>query len=393
MAPFAASPASAAGGPLAVHLDGPQTRTLSAGITQRAQLAALLVADLAGDAKVIADGILPPDVVANTLGWSTPLSSRNLGGTSSLLLTGLELVRNADTNWTVLTDRTSLPRGAGLISDFPHPDATSFLSVLQAQIALRSPEPPVLLHDPDAAIDPLLPPDLIEQDAVALAQALGITLRTPGELRVHAGHLVESEAGAREIRSALRYVPVRSLDPLEPRSLRTRGIPGLAAPVRSGNLQLVNPPAAVIHSNPALANFLPKIARHLLGEELKLPPVTTYWCGERLMCSHTIASVSRLVVQSISTREIRDGRFLTMSQSAELCARISDEPRDWVSQEPVEPEVVRLPDGATAPLLLRAFAAGGDSSWTALAGGLGFVGELDAPARQLAHVAFSPEAQ
>lgn len=393
MAAFTADYATA--GP-AIHIPNRYAATLTAGLEQRAQLAALIVRDLTGPANLISEGILPPDVISSTLGWSTPLASRETADDDNILLTSLEIVRNADHSWTVLADRTSVPYGVGILSGVVLGEPFErFRSILRGEIARRSGGGNVVvLFDPDApGLDENMPASRRLQDAVQFAEIMGLTLATPAELRVYDGSLWHlplhgTQDAPHPVGLVIRYVPVRALDPLEPRALGTAGVPGLAGLVRTGKIRIINPPAAVVYNNPALATFLPRIAAHFLKEDLILQPVTTYWCGDREMCSHTIAGVSRLVTRSISRPEIYDGRKLNLKECAELCARISDEPWDWVGQEPVEPDVVELPDGSISPVMLRGYAAGSQDAWHALSGGLAFIGELDDRERILAPVEF-----
>lgn len=367
---------SQADGLAAVHLEGSEAQRIGAGQIQRAELATLLIEDLSAEATVISEGILPPDIISSTLGWSTPLSGRPLGDMENVALTCLEIVRNADGSFTVLADRTSLPYGLGILAatgtDGPFGE---FMELLRGEIARRGEGRGVLLYDPSSFnSDPSISSEVRDVDANWAARALGLPLVGPAELRMHGNEVLDADGEV--VRFALRYLPVRSLDPLEPRAVGNAGIPGLAAALRSGTFRMVNPPTAVVNNNPALATFLPKIARHFLGQDLLLPPVATYWCGDRAMCSHTIAGVSRLIVRSISRPEVYDGRKLSMAECAELCARISDEPWDWVGQEPVEPDVVEHPDGTIAPLMVRAFTVRDKNRWVAMRGGLAFLGGL-----------------
>jgi uncharacterized circularly permuted ATP-grasp superfamily protein len=79
------------------------------------------------------------------------------------------------------------------------------------------------------------------------------------------------------------------LDPLELRSDSALGVPGLLQAVRAGNLLLANAPGSAPLESSALLGFLPAISRHLLGEELALPSLATWWCGEAPACADRAA--------------------------------------------------------------------------------------------------------
>ena len=57
-------------------------------------------------------------------------------------------------------------------------------------------------------------------------------------------------------------------------------MPGLVQAVRAGNVAVANALGSGLLETPALLAFLPRLCRHLLGEELQLPSVPTWWCGE-----------------------------------------------------------------------------------------------------------------
>jgi uncharacterized circularly permuted ATP-grasp superfamily protein len=70
-------------------------------------------------------------------------------------------------------------------------------------------------------------------------------------------------------------------DPLELRGDSALGIPGLLNVLRAGRVAIANALGSGLLSSGALMGFLPAICRKLLGEELAMPSVGTWWCGEK----------------------------------------------------------------------------------------------------------------
>ena len=68
-------------------------------------------------------------------------------------------------------------------------------------------------------------------------------------------------------------------------------------------MALANALGSAIVENPGLGAFLPQLSRHLLGEELKLPSLATWWCGNPVDRSYVLANLDRLVVRSILPNE------------------------------------------------------------------------------------------
>ena len=69
------------------------------------------------------------------------------------------------------------------------------------------------------------------------------------------------------------------IDPLElaPDAV---GVPGLLEAARDCGVRIVNFPGTRLVEAPALAAFLPALARYLLGEDLALPGVETHWLDD-----------------------------------------------------------------------------------------------------------------
>ena len=69
-------------------------------------------------------------------------------------------------------------------------------------------------------------------------------------------------------------------DPLELRADSFLGVAGLVEAARAGNVAIANALGTGVIETPALLAFLPGLCRALLGEELRLPSVATWWCGQ-----------------------------------------------------------------------------------------------------------------
>ena len=73
-------------------------------------------------------------------------------------------------------------------------------------------------------------------------------------------------------------------------------MPGLVQAVRSGQVLVANALGSGYLESPALMAFLPEICRSLLGEELRLPSVPTWWCGRPSDCRQVEAAFDDLIV-------------------------------------------------------------------------------------------------
>ena len=81
--------------------------------------------------------------------------------------------------------------------------------------------------------------------------------------------------------------------PARPAAVSRLGVVGLTEACRRGTVTVVNPLGSGILESPGLLPFLPRLARAILGETLKLASVPTHWCGNDAERSHVLAHFER----------------------------------------------------------------------------------------------------
>ena len=114
-----------------------------------------------------------------------------------------------------------------------------------------------------------------------LARYLGYTLVEGGDLTVRDNRVyLKLLGGLQPVDVILRRLDDDYCDPLELRGDSFLGVPGLVQAVRAGNVAVANALGSGLVETPALLAYLPALCRHLLGEDLKMPSVPTWWCGD-----------------------------------------------------------------------------------------------------------------
>ena len=127
-----------------------------------------------------------------------------------------------------------------------------------------------------------------------LAQYLGYPLVEGGDLTVRDGRVfLKTLGGLHPVDVILRRLHDDWCDPLELRPESLLGVPGLLQAARDGQVAIANALGAGVVQTPALTPFLPSLCRALLGEELQLGSVETWWCGQPDVLSHVLDHLRR----------------------------------------------------------------------------------------------------
>ena len=136
-----------------------------------------------------------------------------------------------------------------------------------------------------------------------LARYLGFTLVEGGDLTVRDRRVfIKTLEGLEPVDVIFRRLDDSFCDPLELRGDSSLGVAGLVEAARAGNVAVANALGSGVIETAAILPFLPGLCRHLLGEELMLPSVATWWCGQ--------PRTSFATSSSTSTSSSSSGRFL-----------------------------------------------------------------------------------
>ena len=369
---------------------------ISAGLVQRAELFEETIADIYGPNRLVEKGILPAGLIAASPEYLRPVVGTVPASGHFLHFCAFELGRGPDGQWWVLGDRTQAPSGAGFalenrvattraLSDIygemhVHRLAGFFRRFRDALIGMA--------EETGGRVAILTPGPLNETyyEHAYIARYLGIMLLEGEDLTVSGGRLmVRTVSGLMPISVLWRRLDAAFADPLELRSDSQIGTPGLVEAIRHGAVATVNALGSGLMETRALLAFLPKISRALRGEELLLPSVATWWCGQETERAHVLANIDRMVIgPALSTRlafedddSTKLGSALSAGERAELVARIERGGGDFVGQEAVTLSTTPVFVGGwlePRPASLRVYLARTPEGWTVMPGGFARVG-------------------
>lgn len=365
---------------------------LERGLMQRAELFNLILLDLYGPRDLILRGLLPAELIDGYRDYLLPCHGIEVAGRRPLIHYAADLTRMPDGRWRVIGDRTQSPLGAGyalenrvvlsrilpsLFRDsHVHRLAGFFRSMRRTLMKLapgREGHGRVVMLTPG-------PQNEAYFEHAYLANYLGYTLVQGGDLSVRDGALWLRTLGRLErIDAVLRRVDDVWCDPLELREDSLLGVPGLVQAVRAGNLVVANALGSGVLEHPGLMAFLPALCQHLLGEDLLLPDIRTWWCGNPKAMEYVLGNLDALVVKQAGKPPGQRCLFPAAMESPardDLIRAIRSNPQRYVAQECVKPSTAPVLIGQhlePRPNVLRTFLVAEEDGYAVMPGGLGRV--------------------
>lgn len=362
---------------------------IEAGVLQRTRLLNTMLADLYGPQQLLRQSLLPPALVLGHSGYLRAMKGVRPRGDTWLHIAAFDLARGPDGHWRVVSQRTQAPSGLGYLLEnriaiarqFPKAFAALKVQRLAASYQALIAGIRRLAPEGEAARIALLTPGPYNEtyfEHAYLARYLGLTLVEGNDLTVRDQRLyLKTLHGLEPVHALIKRLDDPWLDPLELRSDSTLGVPGLLSVVRAGHVLLANAPGAGVLESSALLGFLPAIARHLLGEELSLPALPTWWCGEDAVLPRVLPQLGQSVIKPTdpaSALPTLVGTRLSPAELDHIAQRIRQCPEDYTVQSYLP--LSQTPswsgsDIAPRPAMLRVYAlADGPCSWRVLPGGL-----------------------
>lgn len=375
--------------PLVIAAD--EWAALKAGVIQRARVVEAVLADVYGEGRLTREGVLPAAVIAGSPNYLRPLVGVVPRGRRHLRFYAVDIGRSPEGRWWVLSDRTQAPSGAGyalenrLAIGRALPEVSRALNVdrLAGFFQAFRDELHGLNSGAEARVGLLTPGVLNETyfEHAYLARYLGFLLVEGGDLTVRDDALyVRTVSGLKRIDVLWRRLDGDFCDPLELMGSSQLGVAGLAQAIRSGSVAVANALGSGVMESRALMGFMPALSRRLFDEDLALPNMATWWCGQAKERDVVLAGLDRMAIASAFTGRLAEtrqfrvvGSTLTPAERAAVVHQIETRGLDVVGQEDVSLSTMPVWDGEKLmpkPFVLRLFvAAVGEDDWVVMPGG------------------------
>ena len=382
--------------PIPLVIDAREWSAIEQAVIQRATLFNAILVDLYGPQRLLHESLLPPALVLGNPQFVRPCFGITPKAGVYLHTYAMDLARSPAGNWWVIADRTQAPSGMGytlqnrLVSARTLPDVFDRSRVRQlarfydikrdSLLALAGDQrsnPTVVLLTPGPGAETYFEHSFLAgQWNFTLVEGADLTVL---DRRVY----LKTLAGLKPVDVILRRVDDSFCDPLELRGDSLLGVPGLVEAVRSGSVVIDNALGSGMVETSALMAFLPGLCRHLLAEELHMPSVATWWCGQEEPRRYVLDHLQELVIKPAFTRIGQHPKFPAAMQPSAietLVRKIQAQPEESVAQERVALSTLPVyTDTGIVPrhAVLRVYAAWNGQGYTALPGGLTRVSTQD----------------
>ena len=300
---------------LPLLIDEADWQQLTAGIVQRAQLLELVLSDLYGEGRLVAEGAIPAAAIAGSTEYLRAVCGIKPPGGRYLNLYAADVGRGPDGRWWVLGDRTQAPSGAGYALENRLVLSRAFTTLYKSmnvervapffeafRDALRA------SADRDEPRIGLLTPGSFSEtyfEHATLARYLGFLLVEGDDLAVSGDRIhIRTVAGLKRLDVLLRRVDSNFLDPLELDASSQLGVPGLIDVLRKNGVVVANMPGSGVMEARALLGFLPSLSRRFFGEDLKMPHIATWWCGQKAAREEVLSRLDEVAIEGAYGRGV-----------------------------------------------------------------------------------------
>ena len=299
--------------------------------------------------------------------------------------------RGPDGRWWVLNDRTQAPSGAGYALENRLVLSRAFSNLYKSMNVERvAPFFEAFRDSLRASADRdeprigLLTPGAFSEtyfEHATLARYLGFLLVEGDDLAVSGDRIyIRTVAGLKRLDVLLRRVDSNFLDPLELDASSHLGVPGLIDVLRKDGVVVANMPGSGVLEAKALLGFLPSLCRRLLSENLIMPHIATWWCGQKSAREEVLSRLEDFAIEGAYGRAVPGfsgngpvlAAELAPAERDRLRSAIADRGIDYVGQELVRLSTTPVWEQGRItprPFVLRVFAAATPQGWTILPGG------------------------
>ena len=322
------------------------------GLSQRIIALNLFLHDIYHGGKIIADGIIPEDVVKSAAHYRPEMVGVDVPKDIYIHVCGSDLIRDGEGNYLVLEDNGRCPSGVSYLLEnreamkraFPGMyrslgvrPVDDYADLLRKTLEYLSP------RQAQSPVCAVLTPGLYNSayfEHSFLARQMGIEIVEGRDLVAIDGYVyMRTTRGLVQVDVIYRRIDDDFLDPQVFREDSMLGVPGLMDAYLKGNVALANAVGTGVADDKVTYAYVPEMIRYYLAQEPILDNVPTYlaWRDEdrRYMLEHLEELVIKAANESGGYGMLM-GPSSSKEEREEFTRRIKAEPRNYIGQ-PVVP--------------------------------------------------------
>lgn len=323
-------------------------KVIETGLTQRIIALNQFLNDIYHDAQIIADGVIPAEVVFDAKHFRPEMKSIKVPKDIYIHICGTDLIRDSDGSYLVLEDNGRCPSGVSYLLEnreamkraFPqlymncgvrpvdkYPD--TLLSTMQ-YLSPRTGKVPTCV---------LLTPGVYNSayfEHSFLARKMGIEIVEGRDLIVLDGFVyMRTTHGLVQVDVIYRRLDDDFLDPLVFREDSLLGVPGLMDAYLRGNVALANAVGTGVADDKVTYAYVPDMIRYYLDQEPILKSVPTYLAWRDSDRKFILENLKELVVKAANESGgygMLMGPTSTAKEREEFARMIQSNPRNFIAQ-------------------------------------------------------------
>ncbi len=319
------------------------------GLKQRVRALNLLIDDLYHKQKIIKDGVLPGELIADSENFRPQCVGVKPPGGIWAHICGSDLVRDKDGTVYVLEDNLRVPSGVSYMLENRAVMKRIFPELFEHYSIEPVDDYPTQLHQCLASMSPrkqsfpeivVLTPGIYNSayfEHSYLAQQMGAELVEGADLLVGDDDCVymRTVQGPARVDVIYRRIDDLFLDPeaFNPDSML--GVPGLMRAWTRGKVALVNAPGAGVADDKVIYAFVPKAINYYLGEQPLIANVPTYLCTDKKEREYVLANLDKLVVKAANESGgygMLVGPQASQAERNKFAQLIRRRPRNYIAQ-------------------------------------------------------------
>jgi uncharacterized circularly permuted ATP-grasp superfamily protein len=321
---------------------------IESGLKQRVRALNAFIGDVYGAQKILAAGVLPPEVILNNAQYRPEMQGVLVPGGTYAHIAGIDIVRAGAGEFYVLEDNLRVPSGVSYMLE----DRRMMMRLFPELFAMHSVAPvehyPEMLIDnlrsvaPEGIADPtvvLLTPGRYNSayfEHAFLAQQMGVELVEGEDLFVRDDTVyMRTTRGPQRVDVIYRRIDDDYIDPLAFRPESTLGVPGLMTAYRAGRVTVANAIGTGIADDKSIYPYVPDMIRFYLAEEPLLANVPTWILRKPEDRDYALAHLPELVVKEVHGAGgygMLIGPAASRVQLEDFRARIKAYPERYIAQ-------------------------------------------------------------